>query len=103
MYNVYAVYSKTYLHMMSGIEMLQYFSMNNHILTTTIFFKFDENDSFLFLIYIVFSCSVMVSILKLIYEVNLKFQVVIHIISLLHEAINLSIIIFITILYIFHI
>lgn len=91
---VYSPLTNNYLSVICGIEMLEYFKFTNNMFTTNIFSRFDEKDYFNFTIYIVFVISVIVNLLKVIYEMNLEFQIFVHLVSILHHTINLSIIIF---------
>ena len=76
--------------------MLQDWSFIKPYFASTSFFKADESDILLFIVYILFCVCVTVSILKLIYDINLKFQVAIHILSMINEIINLAIMVFLT-------
>lgn len=96
-YNVYSTYSNTYINILAGVEMLQYFKYTNTVFVSTVFDRFDEADALQFVVYIMFLCCVMVSLLKLIYEMNLQFNVFTHLVTLLHEFINLAIVVLITI------
>ncbi len=62
----------------------------------TPFLVIEGNDLFLFIGYIFFSLVVVLSTLKVIYDINLKFQIVVHTLSLLHEFINIALTIFLT-------
>jgi hypothetical protein len=58
------------------------------------FFKLDNSNLITFIGFIFYTIAIIVRILKLIYDINLKFQAVVHIISLLNECINLTVSIF---------
>jgi len=64
---------------------------------TTPIYKINADDYILFIGYIFFTAVVALSIMKLIYDMNLKFQIVVHILSFLFELINLALIVFLTI------
>ena len=76
--------------------MIEYFQQLNHYFTATIFSPFADGDLFLLLTYITFAFSVILTLLKLIYEMNLKLNIVVHLLSLLHELVNIGLIVFIT-------
>jgi hypothetical protein len=96
-FNIYSVYSDNYVNVVAGVEMLQYFTYTHNIFTSSIFSQFDEHDLVLFINYVVLiTCSVL-NILKLIYEMNLKLQIVVHLCLLMHEVINFAMIVFFTI------
>jgi hypothetical protein len=93
MFNVYSIYTYNYVNVIAGTEMLQFFSYTNSIFTSAEFNKFDEQNVFLLVIYGIFMGIIVLSILKLIYEMNLKVIIFVHSCQLIHELINLSIII----------
>lgn len=96
-FNIYSVYSDNFVNIVAGVEMLQYFTYTHNIFTSSIFSQFDENDLVLFINYIILIICSVLNLLKLIYEMNLKLQIVVHICILLHEVINFAIIVFFTI------
>jgi hypothetical protein len=78
---------------MIGIEMLQQFKANHYIFIPTILPKFDSANAFGFVIFVIFFFCSLINLLKLIYEMNIYFQVFVHISCLLSEAINLCFVI----------
>ncbi len=96
MFNVFHTYSRVYYNTIAGIEMLNDNRNTYPYFTTTNFYWFPSDDSIILISYISFTSSVALSVLKLIYDINLKFQVANHISSSFQEIINLMIVIFIT-------
>lgn len=96
MFNVFNTYSKTYTNVIFGLEMLNDQSFISQYFTSTNFFWFKSDDNMMLSIYIIFTTSVTLSILKLIYDINLKFQIAVHLCCLVNEIINLIIIILLT-------
>ncbi len=96
--NIFNPHSNTYMNIVSGIEMIEYFKHINHSFLSNIFMSFDDNDLLIIMTYILFALSSVVTLLKLIYEMNLKLNLIVHICSLGHELVNIAIILLITIL-----
>ena len=80
----------------NGIEMIEYFQLISHYFTATILSPFADGDLLILLTYITFAFSVILTLLKLIYEMNLKLNIVVHLLSLLHELVNIGLIVFMT-------
>jgi hypothetical protein len=58
------------------------------------FFELDKSDLITYIGFIFYTIAIIVRILKLIYDINLKFQAVVHIISSINECINFTVSIF---------
>jgi hypothetical protein len=97
MYNIYSPRTNTYLNILSGLEMIEYYQMIEPHFNVTIFMAFKGGDIEIMLIYILFCISVILSCLKLIYVMNIKLNIVVHLCSLATEVINLGIMVFLTI------
>jgi len=69
--------------------MLQDWTYISPYFAPTPFLVIDGNDFFLFFGYILYIIVVVISFCKLIYDINLKFQIVVHTLSFLRELINL--------------
>jgi hypothetical protein len=93
MMNVYSSYTDTYLYIVTGIEMIQFFKFTNPIFTSSIFYRFYEEDFVMLIMFIIFCICVLMNIMKLIYEMNLKLQIAVLLLSLVHETINIALII----------
>jgi predicted transcriptional regulator len=74
--------------------MLEYFNNIKVIFSSSNFSTYHDQQYFTLFMFIIYSSGVCINILKLIYEMNLKFQIAVHILSMLHETINLAVIIF---------
>lgn len=96
MFNVYNTYANSHFNIITGLEMLNDNSFIVPYFTITNFFWFKSEDILILILYIIFTTSVALSVLKLIYDINLKFQIAIHITCFFHEIINLLIVVFIT-------
>lgn len=90
------IYAENFVNVIIGIEMLEYFSHRNHIFNSSIFSVFHDLDYFSFVIFVIFIACTVINILKLIYEMNLKFLIATHLSQIFHETINLVLIVFIT-------
>lgn len=76
--------------------MLQDWTFISPYFSPTPFLVLDGNDSLLLLGYVFYIIVVIISLFKLIYDINLKFQIVVHTLTFLHELINLALMLFIT-------
>ena len=73
MFNVYNTYAGVNFNIIAGLEMLNDNSFLVPYFTSTNFFWFKSDDFFILIGYIVFTTIVALSLLKLIYDINLKF------------------------------
>lgn len=94
--NVHCTYTNQNLNIIAGLEMLQDWSFISPYFASTPFVITEGNDSLLFLGYILYNIVVVISFCKLIYDINLKFQIVVHTLSFMHELINLAFMLFLT-------
>jgi hypothetical protein len=95
-FNLYLPYTDSYLNLILGIEMLQYFeSLKFQFMTSPVIFISPDNLVVL-IIYVMFCASVFLSLIKLIYEMNLKINLAVQLMTILGDLINLGIIIFLT-------
>jgi hypothetical protein len=94
--NLYLPYTGTYLNVLFGIEMLQYYDMIKYQFITNHIVIAAPDDLVILLIYVLFSTSVFLSIIKLIYEMNLKMNITIQLLTLFGDLVNVAIIIFVT-------
>lgn len=95
MFNVFNTYVEESFNVIAGLEIL---NDNTYIMpyfTTSNFFWFKENDYLIMVAYIIFATSVALSVVKLIYDINLKFQIAIHISCLFYEIVNLMLVAFV--------
>lgn len=98
MLNVHNTYAGIKSNIILGLEMLNDKSFIKPYFTSTNLIKHNDDDYLLLIGYVFFCVSVGIGMLKLIYDINVKFQVVVHISCLLYEIINLMIVIFLTLL-----
>lgn len=95
-FNVFNTVSKTMTNVLMGLEIYNENIIFPYFTSTHI--NVIRHDNYLvFIAYIIFTTNVCISILKLIYDFNVKFQIVPHLSLLVHEIINLLLIFFITI------
>ncbi len=97
MYNIYCPHSNTYANIMSGLEMIEYYQSIEPQFKVTIFMVYKDGDTILMFIFILFCISVVLSFLRLIYEMNIKLNLVVHLSALATEIINLGIMVFLII------
>jgi len=95
MFNVYNTYIGESYNVIAGFETLS----NDYYLmpyfTTENFFWYKQDDHLILVGYFIFATSVALSVVKLIYDINLKFQIAIHVSCLLYEIVNLMVVIFV--------
>jgi hypothetical protein len=77
--------------------MMKWFEFTNNFMIAMKFNRFDETDIFNVIMYIMFITTVAINVLRLIYEINLKFQIFVHLVSILHHTINLGLIVLVMI------
>ena len=95
-FNLYFPISNNYGTVIAGLEIINNFSFPFPIFNSSILRKKTFEDIFFLLVYITFIITVALSIIKLIYEINVKFILSVHLFTLLNEIINLLLIIFIS-------
>ena len=95
MFNVYNTYVGEYFNVIAGLEVLKDNSYIIPYFTTTYFFWFKDGDYLILVGYFIFTISVALSVIKLIYDINLKFQITIHISCLVYEIMNLMVVVFV--------
>jgi hypothetical protein len=78
--------------------MLQYFEFLKFDFITNFIIVSPSNDLVILMIYVIFSTSVFLSLLKLIYEMNLKVNLAVQISTLFNDLVNLAVIVFVTLL-----
>ena len=92
-FNVYNTVSKTTTNVITGIEIYNKNFIYPYFTSTNL--NVIRSDNYIFFIsFIVFLTNVCLSLMKLIYHINYKFQIVAHLCALLHEVINLLLIFF---------
>jgi hypothetical protein len=96
--NLYSPYTNMLINVVFGLEMLQYFDMIKYQFIVNFIIISPPGDLVLLLVYVLFSTSVFLSIIKLIYEMNLKMNIAIQLLTLFGDLVNVAIIIFITLL-----
>lgn len=95
MFNVYNTYVGESFNVIAGLEILNDNSYLIPYFTTNNFFWFKENDHLIMIGYILFAVSVALSVVKLTYDINLKFQIAIHVSNLFYEIVNLMVVVFV--------
>lgn len=95
MFNVYDTYVDESFNVIAGLEILNDNSYSVPYFTTNNFFWFKETDYLIMVCYIIFTTSVALGVLKLIYDINLKFKMSIHIPCLFYEIVNLVLVAFV--------
>lgn len=95
MFNVYNTYVGESFNIIVGLEILNDNSYLVPYFTTNNFFWFKEDDYLILVGYLVFAMSVALSIIKLIYDINLNFQIAKHISCLFYELVNLILVVFV--------
>lgn len=98
MFNLYNTYIGEYFNIIAGAEILNDDSYLIPYFTTTSFFWFKNEDYLIMIGYLIFTISVCLSVLKLIYDINLKFQIAIHIPCLFYEIVNIMVVVFVVFL-----
>lgn len=78
--------------------MINYFNYPQTFFTLAVYNINDPYTAFFLTIFIFFSSSVLLNVIKLLYEINLKMVLSVHIFSIFNEALNLLILVF-TIIY----
>lgn len=93
--NLKAPSNNNYVDIILGLEMNQYFHNKKKIISIDVFNGYrPRNNSFLFAIYIFFFISTIIKIIKLIFEMLMKFVLTMHIFSFLNEVFDTLLIIF---------
>ena len=93
--NLYIPSNDNYVYIIAGIEMVNYFTHTFPIFKSTVYRAFNpNNDAEFMIIYVLYSCSVILIIIKLLYEINLKPVLSIHFFMIINEVLNLVILIF---------
>ena len=77
-----------------GIEMLNYYTNLNYYFSVTPFNTYHQNHALFIVIFIFFCIVVFLNIVKLIYEINVKLILSVHIFVGLNEILNILLIIF---------
>ena len=96
-FNLYFPQNDNYATILAGIEMVNQFSFPYKIFNSSILKKQDFGYVYLLIPYILFSISVALNVIKLLYEMNVKFIFSVHLLSFFHEIINLVLIAFVAI------
>ena len=96
-FNLYFPQNDNYATIIAGIEMVNQFSFPYKIFNSSILKKQDFSHVYLLIPFILFSISVALNIIKLLYEMNVKFIFSVHLLSFSHEIINLGLITLISI------
>ncbi len=95
MFNVHNTYVGENFNIIAGLEILNDNTFVIPYFTANSFFWFKENDHLILIGYILFAVSVALSVVKLIYDINLKFQIAIHVSNLFYEIVNLMVVVFV--------
>lgn len=93
--NVYFPVSNVYGLVLAGIEMANYFTFPYQIFTSTIYSEFKVHNAYFLTSYVIFCVAVALNIIKLLYELNVKFSCITHSFILVNECLNLLLIIFV--------
>jgi len=96
MFNLYLPISNNYATVIVGLEIINKFSFPFPIFNSSIIKKKTFEDYFFLIIYILFIITVALNLIKLIYEINVKFILSVHLFTLGNEILNLLLIIFIS-------
>ena len=93
--NLYIPSNDNYVYIIAGIEMINYFTHTFPIFKSTVYRAVNpNNDPEFMIIYVLYSCSVILIIIKLLYEINIKPVLSIHFFMFINEVLNLVILIF---------
>ena len=94
--NVYFPVSNVYGLVLAGIEMANFFTFPYQIFTSTIYSEFKVHNAYFLTAYIIFCVTVALNIIKVLYELNVKFSCITHSFILVNECLNLLLIIFVS-------
>ena len=96
MFNLYFPISNNYATVIAGLEIINNFSFPFPIFNSSIIKKITFDDYFFLIIYIFFIITVALNLIKLIYEINVKFILSVHLFTIGNEIMNLLLIFFIS-------
>jgi len=96
LFNLYFPQNENYATVIAGVEVINQFSFPYKIFNSSVLKKQDFHDIYFLVVYILFSIAVALNIIKLFYEMNVKFIFSVHLLTFCHEVINLVLIVFIS-------
>ena len=92
--NMHIPSNGNYVNVIAGVEMLNYFTHPFPIFSETVYSNYNPNDAFFITVFVFYSTAVILTIIKLLYEANVKFFFSIHIFCFFNEILNLLLLIF---------
>ena len=92
--NLHIPSNGNYVNVIAGVEMLNYFMHPFPIFSATVYSNYNPNDAYFITIFAFYSTSVILTIIKHLYEANMKFIFSLHIFCFFNEILNLLLLIF---------
>lgn len=92
--NLFIPSNGNYVNVIAGVEMLNYFVHPFPIFSATVYSNYNPNDAFFITIFVFYSTAVILNIIKLLYEANVKLIISVHLFAFFNEVLNLLLLIF---------